>query len=226
MSRAGRKRPRLWAAEALDPDGMAAWMGRYLEWMRLKNYSDRSVNSHQSYLTLFIEWCAARSLSRPEQITKPMLESYQRHLFYFRQPRNGKPLSFRAQHSRIIPVKMYFKWLTRKNVLLYNPASELELPKVPKQLPQQVMSAREADQVINQPEVTETLGLRDRAMLEVLYSTGMRRSELMALTVYDFDAERGTVMIRQGKGRKDRMVPVGQRAIAWASGWAPGGFRR
>jgi integrase/recombinase XerD len=114
-----------------------------------------------------------------------------------------------------MPVKMYFRWLTRQNVLLYNPASELELPKMPKHLPQQVMTSREADQVINQPDVSETLGLRDRAMLEVLYSTGMRRSELAGLTVYDFDAERGTVMIRQGKGHKDRMVPIGERAIAW-----------
>jgi integrase/recombinase XerD len=59
------------------------------------------------------------------------------------------------------------------------------------------------------------LGKRDRAMLEVLYSTGMRRMELTGLSVYDLDAERGTLMVRQGKGKKDRMVPVGERAIAW-----------
>jgi len=58
-------------------------------------------------------------------------------------------------------------------------------------------------------------GIRDRAMLEVLYSTGMRRMELMQLQVFDLDAERGTVLIRLGKGKKDRMVPIGERAIAW-----------
>jgi integrase/recombinase XerD len=215
MARADRSKPRLSAGEALDPDGMTAWMERYIAWMKLKNYSLQSVKGHQSYLTLFIEWCQGRSLFRPQEITKPILESYQRHLFHYRQPRSGKPLSFRAQHLRIMPIKMYFRWLTRQNVLLYNPASELELPKMPKHLPQQVLTAREADQVINQPEVGDVLGLRDRAMLEVLYSTGMRRSELAGLTVYDFDAERGTIMIRQGKGHKDRMVPIGERAIAW-----------
>ena len=63
--------------------------------------------------------------------------------------------------------------------------------------------------------IAEPLGLRDRAILEVFYSTGMRRMELAGLKLYDLDAERGTVMIRQGKGKKDRMIPMGARAFAW-----------
>ena len=59
------------------------------------------------------------------------------------------------------------------------------------------------------------MGLRDRAILEIFYSTGMRRSELMGLGLFDLDRERGTVMIRQGKGKKDRMIPIGERAITW-----------
>ena len=59
------------------------------------------------------------------------------------------------------------------------------------------------------------MGLRDRAILETLYSTGMRRLELIGLSCYDLDRERGTVMIRQGKGKKDRMIPIGERALAW-----------
>ena len=65
------------------------------------------------------------------------------------------------------------------------------------------------------PEVTKPLGLRDRAILETFYSTGLRRMELANLGVYDLDAERGTLMIRQGKGKKDRVVPIGERAVAW-----------
>jgi len=65
--------------------------------------------------------------------------------------------------------------------------------------------------------VSDPLGLRDRAMLEVLYSTGIRRSELAHLAVFDLDAERSTLLVRQGKGRKDRMVPIGERAVAWLS---------
>lgn len=65
------------------------------------------------------------------------------------------------------------------------------------------------------PDVGNAVGLRDRAILEVFYSTGMRRLELVHLTVHNIDAERGTVMIRQGKGKKDRMIPIGERALAW-----------
>ena len=68
---------------------------------------------------------------------------------------------------------------------------------------------------MNQADITEPLGLRDRAILEVLYSTGMRRMEIANLKLYDLDTERGTLMVRQGKGRKDRMIPIGERAILW-----------
>jgi integrase/recombinase XerD len=78
-----------------------------------------------------------------------------------------------------------------------------------------VLSAAEAEQVIAQPNVNDPLGLRDRALMETLYSTGMRRLELANLKLYDLDLERGTVFVRQGKGQKDRMIPVGDRAAAW-----------
>jgi integrase/recombinase XerD len=71
------------------------------------------------------------------------------------------------------------------------------------------------EQVLQQPEIGDPLGLRDRAILEVLYSTGMRRMEVAGLKVYDVDFDGSTVLIRQGKGRKDRMVPIGKRALAW-----------
>lgn len=98
---------------------------------------------------------------------------------------------------------------------LYNPASEIELPRVERRLPRYVLTANEADRVLSQPDITTPFGIRDRAMLEVLYSTGIRRAELVHLTIYDLDAERGTIMVRLGKGRKDRMVPIGESAIAW-----------
>ncbi|HVJ20053.1 MAG TPA: tyrosine-type recombinase/integrase [Polyangiaceae bacterium] len=108
----------------------------------------------------------------------------------------------------------YFKWLTRQNVLLWNPASELELPRQEKRLPKHVLTVDEAERVMAIPDVGDAIGLRDRAILETLYSTGIRRMEVMNLLVYDVDAERGTLMVRQGKGKKDRMVPIGERAVA------------
>jgi integrase/recombinase XerD len=69
--------------------------------------------------------------------------------------------------------------------------------------------------VLAQPDLNDPLGVRDRAILEVFYSTGIRRSELANLAVTDIDRERATLLVRQGKGRKDRMIPVGARALAW-----------
>ena len=187
---------------------------QYLEWMRVHNYSERTLQNREVYLNYFLTWCEERSLMRIREITKPILERYQRWLYHYRK-QNGEPLSFRSQYARLVPVRAFFKWLTRQNHLLYNPASELELPKIGHRLPKHVLTIKEAEQVINQADVTDPLGFRDRAILETLYSTGMRRMELIGLKLYDFDAERGTVMIRKGKGDKDRMIPIGDRALAW-----------
>ncbi|MEW6747663.1 MAG: tyrosine-type recombinase/integrase, partial [Planctomycetota bacterium] len=116
---------------------------------------------------------------------------------------------------RLVPVRAYFKWLTRQNVLLANPASELELPRLEKRLPKHVLTASEAELVLLQADVRDPLGVRDRAILETLYSTGIRRMEVIGLGLFDLDVERGTVMVRQGKGKKDRMIPIGERAVAW-----------
>jgi integrase/recombinase XerD len=193
---------------------MAARSAEYLEWMRTKNYSERTVENRAVYLAFFLQWAEDRGVTKPVEVTRPILERYQRHLYHLRKP-NGRPLSFRSQYSRLVPVRAFFKWLARQNHLLYNPASELELPRLEHRLPKHVLTASEAEAVLAQPDTDDALGLRDRALLETLYSTGMRRMELAGLALYDLDVERGTLMIRQGKGKKDRMVPIGERALAW-----------
>jgi integrase/recombinase XerD len=197
-----------------DPQGLAAYVLRYLEWLQVHNYAAPTVQNRQSYLGVFVAWCTERGLITPREITKPILERYQRSLYTHRKA-NGEPLTFRAQHARLIPVRAFFKWCAKQNYLLYNPASEIELPRLEHRLPKHVLTKAEAEQVLVQPDTSESMGLRDRAILETFYSTGMRRSELMGLGLFDLDRERGTVMIRQGKGKKDRMIPIGERAIAW-----------
>jgi integrase/recombinase XerD len=197
-----------------DPQGLAAYVLKYLEWLQVHNYAAPTVQNRQSYLGVFVAWCAERGLITPREITKPILERYQRSLYTHRKA-NGEPLTFRAQHARLIPVRAFFKWCAKQNYLLYDPASELELPRLEHRLPKYVLTKSEAEQALQQPDTSESMGVRDRAILEVFYSTGMRRSELMGLGLFDLDRERGTVMIRQGKGKKDRMIPIGERAIAW-----------
>jgi integrase/recombinase XerD len=214
MARRRRRHALRWSEASHPPGTLGHWGRRYLEWLRVKHYSEATVKGREVYLGFFLRWCETRALARPEEVTKPMLERYQRHLFYYRKE-DGRPLSFRSQHGRLVAVRALFRWLTKHNVLLYNPASELELPRLERRLPKHVLTAREAERVLGAPDVGEPLGLRDRAMLEVLYSTGIRRRELLGLSLYDFDAERGTLLVRHGKGRKDRMVPIGERAIRW-----------
>jgi len=216
MPRRGFRKPKQAIGDPSDPRGMAVKLHEFLEWMRIKNYSERTVGNRELYLGYLIQWAQERGVTRPAEVTRPILERYQRYLYHYRKPKNGEPLSFRSQYTRLVPVRAFFKWLTRYNHILYNPASELELPKIEKRLPKHVLTTAEAEQVLMQTNIGNPIGIRDRAILEVLYSTGMRRMELIGLNRYDLDVERGTLMIRQGKGKKDRMVPIGERAIAWS----------
>ncbi len=166
-------------------------------------------------------------MQRPEEVTRALLEKYRQHVFTYRTRRDDTALSLNTQSKRLVSVRQFFQWLTRQHHLLYNPASELELPRQPQRLPRHILSVAEVEQVLDACNAAESpvktkaspignaLGLRDRAMLETLYSTGMRRAELTGLRIDDVDLARGTVFVREGKGRKDRVVPIGERACRW-----------
>ena len=196
------------------PDGLALWRDTYLESLRVRNYSPETIEGRVFALKFFLAWSAERDLKLASQITRPILEAYQRSLSRYTRT-NGRPLSWTTQRGKLGTLKDFFRWLTKQNVLLHNPASELEMPRMEKRLPQEVLSLVEVDKLLALPNVLDPLGVRDRAMLEVFYSTGMRRTELCRLELPDFNADRRTLHIRQGKGKKDRMVPVGERAIEW-----------
>ena len=110
---------------------------------------------------------------------------------------------------------MWFRWMTRQNPSLHNPASELELPRLGQPLPKNILSAQEAERILQLCNIDDPMGLRDRALLEVLYSTGMRRMEVAALKLYDLDARRGHDPGPPGQRQEGPHVPIGERAIAW-----------
>ena len=210
-SRNGKHRPNEFS-DPSDPQGMWVMMERFFEWMQIKNYSAKTIEVRRSYMGYFINWCAERGIVRPCEVTKPIIERYQRYMYQYRK-RNGDPLSFRSQHARLVPLRSWFKWLTRNNHILYNPASEIELPKLEHRLPKHILTQSEAEQVVNTPNVSLPSGVRDRAILETLYSTGIRRMELINLRLYDVDADRGTIItVRQGKG------PQGSDDSDWRAG--------
>jgi integrase/recombinase XerD len=197
-----------------DAQSLYHQMRPFLEWLRVRNYSEETVVHRETHLRGFIAWCDERGVSRPQEVTRPILERYQRYLFLYRKA-NGEALSGRSQHMRLVPVKLWFRWLVKQNRILSNPAADIDMPRVEKRLPKHILSAEEAERVLNVPDVSSALGIRDRAILETFYSTGIRRAELVNLHVHDIDPDRGTVMIREGKGKRDRLIPIGARALAW-----------
>jgi len=193
--------------ETLPATQLEAMMRDHLQALAVQNYSAYTVKNRQAHIGFFLQWCKERGLTEPVEVTRPVLERYQRHLFHYRK-KNGEPLSFRSQHSCLVPLRVWFRWMTRQNHILHNPASELELPRLGRALPKNIFSAQEVERIVQLCEIEEPIGLRDRAILEVLYSTGLRRMEIIALKLYDLSLDRGLLLVRQGKGHKDRYVPI------------------
>jgi integrase/recombinase XerD len=193
---------------------LAALLEKHLEDLRVRNYSEYTIKNRRVHIGFFLDWCNERGLTEPVEVTRTVLETYQRYVFHYRK-KSGEPLSFTSQEDRLVPLRVWFKWMARHHYILHNPASELELPRQGVRLPKAVLTAAEAEQILAQTNVHDPLGLRDRAILEMLYSTGIRRLELVSLKVWDLDLERATMTIRQGKGKKDRVIPLGDRAAAW-----------
>jgi integrase/recombinase XerD len=131
--------------------------------------------------------------------------------------RDGQSLGLRTQEQHITALRGWCKWLTREGHIPANPAADLELPRMPRTLPRVLLSVEQVKQLMAQPDVEGLTGVRDRAILELFYATGMRRSELMRLQLGDVDLTGHTVFIRQGKGRRDRYVPMGATAAHWVA---------
>ncbi len=197
-----------------DPQSLCHLLHRYLQWLETHNFAANTVKIRRLQLSRFIQWCDDRSVTRAAEVTAEMLERFQRHLFYYRQ-KNGQPLSISRQSHWLISLRSWFAWLKDQRVLEHNPALELQLPREEKRLPRHALSEIEVEAIMAQADISKPSGLRTRAVLEVLYSSGLRRQEVLSLHVTDLDRQRRVILVRQGKGKKDRYVPLGERALAW-----------
>ena len=198
------------------PGSLASLVVEWVAWLESRNYSERTLRTRERTLEYFLEWSQARSLERPEEITKSILESYQRHLHRYRKS-NGQALGITTQRQRLGDVQRFFAWLCRQNHLQANPAADLDLPRQTHRHLPRGLSHEELAALLALPDTRDPLGIRDRALLETLYATGVRRSELANLDLGDLDLSGGTLHVREGKGGKSRMVPVGQSAVEWLS---------
>jgi integrase/recombinase XerD len=200
------------AAQITSP--LRSYQTAFCEWTRVRGLSEQTARSREQTLDAFLLWLDERGLQHPREVTRATLQRYQRHLYLYRKP-DGQPLALSTQLSRLTPVVAFFQWLTRESHILANPAADLELPRQRSSLPRDLLTVAQVANVLNQCNADSLDGVRDRAILETFYGSGIRRSELANLNITQVDTERGIVIVRSGKGRKDRIVPLGGRACAW-----------
>jgi integrase/recombinase XerD len=168
------------------------------------------------YLGQLLGWLERRGITLARQITPAVLDNYLVHLRKRKTDYNrpeATALSVKTLAAEASVLRSFFRWLAARRVVLFNPAEDLKLGNRTQPLPKAVLSESEIRALLSAPG-RDTLGLRDRAILETLYSTGLRRAELCGLDLYDLDHTGELVRVRQGKGRRDRIVPIGTAALA------------
>jgi integrase/recombinase XerD len=175
----------------------------YLEALRVKGYAEGTITYRQIYLSQFLSFLKNR------EITRERLCRYQALLY-------KKRLSVLTVQSKLSSLHCFLLWLYREGYLLSDHSKAVQFPAHRSYLPRLVLSESEMDYFLSLPEIRTAKGLRDKAILELLYSSGMRRAELISLDIYDLDYAGGIVRVL-GKGRKERIIPVGNVALDWIS---------
>ncbi len=145
-------------------------------------------------------------------VTRTALEAYIAGL-YEHKTREGKHYAPDTIGIKVRSIKRLFEYLERANRIFINPAEFICEPKKVRGMPRNVLTLAEARKILDQPNLGALKGIRDRAILEVFYSTGIRIEELCSLSIYDADLQGGMVRIVKGKGKKDRVVPMGKHAV-------------
>lgn len=163
-----------------------------------------------AHVNAFLDWLPGKGIELLDVQAKD-LHAYQTHLYAFRRT-NGRPYAAAYQGTRLVVLKHLFRFLHRRSYLLHDPGADIELPRLEKRLPRTILTPAEVRKLVEEPDTKTPRGLRDRAMLETLYGTGIRVTELCNLTPYDVDTEERVLRVILGKGRKDRNVPLTRAA--------------
>lgn len=188
------------------------WLHRFLEWMRLRNWSAQTQANYGAGVREFLRFLDSQGVRQVNAITRALIESFRVHLFQKRY--RGKPLTMSTQASRLTAVKSFVRYLADADYLLLDVGAAVKLPRYHRPLPR-VLSEDEAVRLVEAPDVTQATGVRDRAILETFYCSGVRSHELGQLTLADVDWQEQSLWIRHGKGDKSRLVPLGDEAVAW-----------
>jgi integrase/recombinase XerC len=197
---------------------IAAGIAGFLDYLAVeRRASTHTLSAYRRDLQAWQDYCQARALHAPAQLQFDDIQH-----FMAQSHRDG--LAAKSLQRRLSALRSQFKYLMKQGQLQSDPSTGLRAPKAPRKLPQ-VLDVDEAVRLVELPTDGE-LGLRDRAMLELLYSSGLRVSELCALRWTDLDLDEALVTVL-GKGSKTRVVPVGSHAVRALTEWrqADGGER-
>jgi len=193
---------------ATDP--FTAALEAFLEDFRARGYAEGTARHARYELPHLFAHLRAHRVREPRAVREEDLVSFARKLTTGLSSR-GRPLSPVTIASYLGTVRVFFSFLAKKGVLLTNPAARLPLPRARK-LPRVGLTRAEACRLVETPSALTAVGQRNRALLETLYGTGIRLSECVRLDLIDLELGEGTLMVRCGKGRKDRLLPLPARA--------------
>ncbi len=188
------------------------WMSRYEDHLRLRNRTAKTIRAHVVRLQSFFRFAAARGKPSYRTVDRTLILEYRNFLAGHVSIR--KPSSCVAVRNQFLAVVLgFFRFLAYREVIPTNPGNGIRYARVPIRLPRRIPSPSDMDRILAQPSINTPRGLRDRAILEVLYSCGLRKEELMSLTIPAVNLEERRVEVWTGKGSRDRVVPMGAMAV-------------
>jgi integrase/recombinase XerD len=190
------------------------WKQRFGDYLASRGFAVRSVESYTRSLVKFLAFAEQRGLTNLASLTRTLLEEYRLHLFYRKTPA-GKGITLKTQSMELTAVRRFVRYLFSQDYLLVDVARDLEMPRQPRSLPRNLLSERQTIELLEAPDVSQVLGLRDRAILEVLYSTGVRNQECARLLLEHLAEPNQCLRVVKGKGGKDRVIPLGDEAELW-----------
>jgi integrase/recombinase XerD len=197
------------------PSGFDACVAFLIEDCLARGQANRTAEIKRYLLDKFVTWCRLQGVTNEHEVDRDVLEQYRRYLSKYRKRRDGEPLSLSTQRMRLMAVTGLLKCLHYYEVINSNFYKNFKLPRVPAKLPKHIPEFDAIELLMHQPLTRGTIGIRDRAILEVFYATGMRRCEIANLNLKDIDFKNKVIVICKGKGSLDRVVPIADRALHW-----------
>ena len=190
------------------------WTRRFEKHLLMQGFSARTVEGYKRELISLFAFLSEQGATKISDITKDNLQAYRTQLYY--RTYRGKRIGLAAQANKLSAVKTFFRFLVNADYLLVDPSKCLKFPKLPSKLPSELVTEDEVEQLLQAPDIGQPLGIRDRAILELLYAAALRNTELRELKIDALDLSRGEVYVARGKGGRSRRLPVGEEALAWA----------